>query len=116
MKITTQWQFNRSFAVLSGNANFKVANINKGKHHLRREPSVDNPLLLLILAFFRMAQNYSTLPDIATYEEIKNLPKNPNVLLIDVREAAELKETGVVPTSINIPRNYLEHLIISFLC
>lgn len=53
-----------------------------------------------------MIRQYSaSAPDIATYDEIKKLPSKPNVLLIDVREPAELKETGAVPTSINIPRN-----------
>lgn len=41
---------------------------------------------------------------IATYEEIKDLPNHLEKLLIDVREPQELKETGVIPTSINIPR------------
>ncbi|KAG5680028.1 hypothetical protein PVAND_009561 [Polypedilum vanderplanki] len=41
----------------------------------------------------------------ATYEQIKDLPNHPEKLLIDVREPNELKETGVIPTSINIPLN-----------
>lgn len=53
------------------------------------------------------ARNFSSiLPDIATYEEIKKLPETPSKLLIDVREKAELQETGIVPTSINIPRKF----------
>lgn len=40
---------------------------------------------------------------IATYEEVKDLPNNPEKLLIDVREPAEIAETGSIPTSINIP-------------
>ncbi|XP_037944029.1 rhodanese domain-containing protein CG4456-like, partial [Teleopsis dalmanni] len=40
---------------------------------------------------------------IAEYEEIKELPTHPEKLLIDVREAIELSETGKIPTSINIP-------------
>lgn len=51
-----------------------------------------------------MAQRFaSTVADLATYEEVKNLAKRPEVLLIDVREPNELAETGVVPTAINIP-------------
>lgn len=42
--------------------------------------------------------------EIATYEEIKDLPNHPEKLLIDVREPAEIAETGSIPTSINIPR------------
>lgn len=53
-----------------------------------------------------MSQSFSSNPNIATYEEIKNLPKKPETLLIDVREPAELAATGVVPTSINIPREF----------
>jgi rhodanese-related sulfurtransferase len=42
----------------------------------------------------------------ATYEQVKDLPNHPEKLLIDVREPNELVETGVIPTSINIPRKY----------
>lgn len=41
---------------------------------------------------------------IATYKEVKDLPNHKEKLLIDVREPQELKDTGVIPTSINIPR------------
>jgi 3-mercaptopyruvate sulfurtransferase SseA len=41
---------------------------------------------------------------IATYEEVKDLPNHPEKLLIDVREPAEIAETGSIPTSVNIPR------------
>lgn len=47
-------------------------------------------------------ENMST----AVYEEIKDLPNHPEKTLIDVREPDELKQTGVIPTSINIPREY----------
>lgn len=59
-----------------------------------------------------MSQKYSTdtnqiaIP-IVTYEEVKDLPNHPDKWLIDVREPKELKETGVIPTAINIPRKYL---------
>lgn len=43
---------------------------------------------------------------IATYEEIKDLPNHPEKLLIDVREPHEIENTGKIPTSINIPRKY----------
>lgn len=41
--------------------------------------------------------------EIATYEEVKNLPNNPQILLIDVRAPHELTDDGKIPTSINIP-------------
>lgn len=44
--------------------------------------------------------------EIATFEEIKDLPNHPEKLLIDVREPNELVETGKIPTSINIPRKF----------
>lgn len=47
--------------------------------------------------------NQLTIP-IVTYEDVKDLPKHPEKWLIDVREPNELKETGVIPTAINIPR------------
>lgn len=46
----------------------------------------------------------STMVEIATYEEVKDLPNHPEKVLIDVREPNELAETGQIPTSINIPR------------
>ncbi|XP_013110580.1 rhodanese domain-containing protein CG4456 [Stomoxys calcitrans] len=48
------------------------------------------------------SSNANTIP-IVSYEEIKQLPKQPKKLLIDVREPKELQETGQIPTSINIP-------------
>lgn len=47
--------------------------------------------------------NQITIP-IVTYEEVKDLPNHPEKWLIDVREPSELIETGIIPTSINIPR------------
>lgn len=38
-----------------------------------------------------------------TYEDVVTYKDKPEVLLIDVREPVELKETGVIPSSINIP-------------
>ncbi|XP_055612168.1 rhodanese domain-containing protein CG4456-like isoform X2 [Uranotaenia lowii] len=45
---------------------------------------------------------------IATYEEVLDLPNHPEKLLIDVRGVDEVKETGAIPTSINIPLPILE--------
>ena len=39
--------------------------------------------------------------DIATYEKVKDLPNNPEKVLIDVREPQEIIDTGKIPTSIN---------------
>lgn len=40
------------------------------------------------------------------YAYIKDLPNHPDKTLIDVREPNELKETGIIPTSVNIPRKW----------
>ncbi|XP_055612170.1 rhodanese domain-containing protein CG4456-like isoform X3 [Uranotaenia lowii] len=45
---------------------------------------------------------------IATYEEVLDLPNHPEKLLIDVRGVDEVKETGAIPTSINIPLDQVE--------
>lgn len=37
------------------------------------------------------------------YDEIKDLPNHPDVLLIDIRELYEIEATGQIPTSLNIP-------------
>ncbi|XP_039491521.1 rhodanese domain-containing protein CG4456 [Drosophila santomea] len=44
----------------------------------------------------------------ATYEEVKGIPNHPDKYLFDVRNESELKETGVLPASINIPLTELE--------
>ncbi|XP_020817946.1 heat shock protein 67B2-like [Drosophila serrata] len=41
--------------------------------------------------------------EIVDYDFVKKLPCEPQKLLIDVRKPKELKETGQIPTSINIP-------------
>lgn len=51
---------------------------------------------------------------IATYEEVKDLPNHPEKLLIDVREPAEIAETGSIPTAINIPCKF--HKFTNFYC
>lgn len=43
---------------------------------------------------------------IVTYDEVKDLPNHPEAYLFDVRDPPEIKETGQIPTSINIPRKY----------
>lgn len=55
--------------------------------------------------------------EIAYYEEIKDLPNHKEKLLIDVREPNELIETGKIPTSINLPREFVKnfpHLTIHY--
>ncbi|XP_025831998.1 rhodanese domain-containing protein CG4456-like isoform X3 [Agrilus planipennis] len=54
--------------------------------------------------FFR---NVSGEQGIATFKEVKEATNNPNIIVIDVREPSELKQTGVIPGSINIPLNQL---------
>lgn len=41
--------------------------------------------------------------EVVSTEDIENLPNRPEVLLIDVRDPPEIKNTGTIPTSINIP-------------
>ncbi|XP_034104588.1 rhodanese domain-containing protein CG4456 [Drosophila albomicans] len=39
----------------------------------------------------------------ATYEQVKDVPNHPEIYLIDVRNQDELKATGTIPASLNIP-------------
>lgn len=39
-----------------------------------------------------------------TFEEVEDLPNRPETVLVDVRDPPEIKDTGKIPTSINIPR------------
>lgn len=47
---------------------------------------------------------------VASYEEVRDLPNHPEVLLVDVREPSELVETGRIPTSINVPRKRILYI------
>lgn len=38
------------------------------------------------------------------FDQVKQFTKDPNVLIVDVREPNELEETGRIDNSINIPR------------
>ncbi|XP_063906472.1 thiosulfate sulfurtransferase/rhodanese-like domain-containing protein 3 isoform X2 [Zophobas morio] len=46
--------------------------------------------------------------DEVTFDYVKSLENDKNVLLIDVREPSELEKTGRIPGSINIPLATLE--------
>lgn len=59
--------------------------------------------MIFLLIIFSAIALTSTAQEIVYYEEIKDLPNHPEILLIDVREPSELQETGQIPTSINIP-------------
>lgn len=67
-------------------------------------------VFISILVIFQsgriLSQNMSSVA-IANYEEVKDLPNHPEKLLVDVREPAEIAETGKIPTSINIPCKFL---------
>ncbi|BFF98067.1 rhodanese domain-containing protein [Drosophila madeirensis] len=41
--------------------------------------------------------------NMATYERVKDVPNHPDTYLIDVREKEELRQTGSIPASLNIP-------------
>lgn len=57
---------------------------------------------------FEYSTNASdTIVPVVTYEVVRDLPNHPEITLIDVREPDELKETGIIPTAINIPRKNL---------
>lgn len=60
-----------------------------------------------ILRLLKSSLNMSSAVPIATFEEVKDLPNHPEKLLIDVREPAEIAETGVIPTAINIPCKFV---------
>ncbi|XP_011187695.1 rhodanese domain-containing protein CG4456 [Zeugodacus cucurbitae] len=43
-----------------------------------------------------------------TYEEVKDVPNQPNTFVIDVRNKDELARTGVIPGAISVPMPDLE--------
>lgn len=40
---------------------------------------------------------------VVTFEEVEDLPNRPESVLVDVRDPPEIKDTGKIPSSINIP-------------
>lgn len=60
-------------------------------------------ILVLFFVSVSSADKMGSNVAVATYEEVKDLPNHPEKLLIDVREPAEIAETGSIPTAINIP-------------
>uniref|UniRef100_A0A1A9ZLA4 Rhodanese domain-containing protein n=1 Tax=Glossina pallidipes TaxID=7398 RepID=A0A1A9ZLA4_GLOPL len=48
---------------------------------------------------------------IVEYKDIKKLLKHPEKVLIDVREPNELRETGQIPTSINVPLDIVAQVL-----
>ena len=48
---------------------------------------------------------------VITYEELKELIKKQEILVIDVREPKEVEQTGMMPGAINIPRQFMMLLI-----
>lgn len=42
-----------------------------------------------------------------SYNDIVELKQNNKIILIDVREPAEIQETGFIPGSVHIPRKFL---------
>jgi 3-mercaptopyruvate sulfurtransferase SseA len=75
--------------------------------------TLKNLTFLVFLAVSLQSRTYSAtkMSNIATYEEVKDLPNHPEKLLIDVRNPDELVETGKIPTSINIPCKYLNNCV-----
>jgi len=47
--------------------------------------------------------------NMATFEELKKLTEDKNETIVDVREPRELEESGVIPSSINIPLGTIEN-------
>ncbi|XP_055628380.1 rhodanese domain-containing protein CG4456-like isoform X2 [Toxorhynchites rutilus septentrionalis] len=70
--------------------------------------AVVNWVIFVFSSIFSSSKNKMS---IATYEEVLDLPNHPEKLLIDVRGAEELAETGQIPTSINIPLPGLEQAL-----
>lgn len=60
-------------------------------------------ILLLLPLFISLNLLSVQSQGVANYQDIRNLPNHPEILLIDVREFHEVENTGLIPTSIVIP-------------
>ncbi|KAK7792880.1 hypothetical protein R5R35_000432 [Gryllus longicercus] len=74
---------------------------------------MENLLWRIIFAFFlaylsQVMTESVTSDMLLNYEDIVRLTGEKSIILIDVRQPHELQETGVLPTSINIPLNNLK--------
>uniref|UniRef100_A0A1A9VR23 Rhodanese domain-containing protein n=1 Tax=Glossina austeni TaxID=7395 RepID=A0A1A9VR23_GLOAU len=73
-----------------------------------------NHLSVLAINFsLRFVKQFSSSEDmrIVEYKDIKKLLKHPEKVLIDVREPNELRETGQIPTSINVPLDIVAQVL-----
>ncbi|XP_034486695.1 rhodanese domain-containing protein CG4456 [Drosophila innubila] len=70
--------------------------------NLQTQPKAVNQLSFLVSQRFYSKNNNNAI-GIVDYATVKKLANEPQKLLIDVREPDELKETGQIPSSINIP-------------
>lgn len=59
--------------------------------------------------------NCSTSAQVVSFEDVRKATHNKNVFIIDVREPEELKQTGQIPNSINIPGTQLELRCVTFI-
>ncbi|KAK9737831.1 Rhodanese-like domain [Popillia japonica] len=104
--------FNRSlvlsiFNIGARTYSSKLIRLNHPKRILRKRPIFAERSDFKI----QLANMSSGDTKFVTYNEVQNLKDNKTVLLIDVREPQELKETGIIPGSINIPLSILEQTL-----
>ncbi|XP_022907735.2 rhodanese domain-containing protein CG4456-like [Onthophagus taurus] len=67
-------------------------------------------IILLCFAVFLM-KSFGYKSETISLEEVKSLKNNGTVLFIDVREPEEIKSTGLIPGSINIPLKTLKYVL-----
>lgn len=60
-------------------------------------------LCFVIFAVFQIVEAGNENNELATYEEVKDLPNHPEKYLIDVRSKELVEKDGSIPSSINIP-------------
>ncbi|XP_022122875.2 rhodanese domain-containing protein CG4456-like isoform X2 [Pieris rapae] len=96
-------RYRRKFAAFITNQ-FQSPNILKAN-------SVQNSQIIACKLTFK--QNYVTKIDehVATYEEIAKSVNKPNKIIVDVRNQDEIKTTGQIPSSINIPVNNIQEVL-----
>ncbi|KAM7355480.1 rhodanese domain-containing protein CG4456 [Cochliomyia hominivorax] len=68
-------------------------------------------LCFVICSIFQIIVAEEENADFATYEEVKDIPNNPNKYLIEVRSKELVEKDGSIPGSINIPFAELEEAL-----
>lgn len=95
-------------------ANFQLCNMISCSSRSSQSMFSNSKIIISQIATYKTFSKNMNPHPIVTYEEVKDLPRHPEKLLIDVRNPEELKEVGAIPHAINIPCKLLNKSRLNF--